>query len=73
MSSKKKSREIVFSSGHFSPFGGSMTTNLAQGSLPVTFTRYGGSSIKVTTAALPPGEYTLSRASALDVFCFGVD
>ena len=73
MESKKKTREIVFSSGHFYPGGGSMNTNLAQGSLPVSFTKYGASSIKVTTGALPAGEYALSRASALDVFCFGVD
>jgi hypothetical protein len=73
MDSKKKNREIVFSTGHFSPLGGSVNTNLAQGSLPVTFTKYGASSIKVTAGALSAGEYALSRASALDVFCFGVD
>lgn len=73
MDSKKKNREIVFSSGHFSPLGGSVNTNLAQGSLPVTFAKYGTSSIKLTAGVLPPGEYALSRASALDLFCFGVD
>jgi len=73
MDSKKKNGEIVFSTGLFSPLAGPVNTNLAQGSLPVTFTKYGASSIKVTAGALPAGEYALSRASALDVFCFGVD
>jgi hypothetical protein len=73
MESKKKSREIVFSSGHFSPLGGSMKTNLETGSLPLTFTKYGSGSIKVTATALSSGEYALSRAGALNLFCFGVD
>lgn len=73
MDSKKKGREIVYSSGHFSPIGGSMNISLTQGSLPLAFARYGQSSIKLTTGRLEPGEYALSRAYGADLFCFGID
>ena len=55
--SKKKSRELVIMAGKFTPIDGSAKTDLAQGVLPVTFVRYGASSIKMTTGPLPPGEY----------------
>jgi hypothetical protein len=70
---KKKSRELIIMAGHASPVGASTKTDLAEGVLPVTFVRYGASSIKMTTGSLPPGEYAVSRLHAQTVFCFGVD
>lgn len=73
LNGKKKSRELVFMAGHASPVGASTKTDLAEGVLPVTFARYGTSSIRMTTRSLPPGEYAISRPYAQTVFCFGVD
>lgn len=70
---KKNKREAVFMNGHFSPIGGSSSTNLTKGSVPVTFEKYGDSSLKLTVAGLPPGEYSLGQAYGQTVFCFGVD
>ena len=70
---KKKSRELVIMAGHASPVGASTKTDLAEGVLPVTFARYGTSSIRMTTGSLAPGEYAISRPYAQTVFCFGVD
>jgi hypothetical protein len=73
LGAKKKSRELVIMSGHASPLGASTNSPLAQGVLPVEFSRYGASSIRMTTMALPPGEYAVSRQFGQTVFCFGVD
>jgi hypothetical protein len=70
---KKKNREIAFSTGHFTPLGGHVTTNLNAGQLPLAFARYGASSYRVTASNLAPGEYALSRIYGQDVFCFGID
>jgi hypothetical protein len=70
---KKKSRELVIMAGHATPFGASTKTDLAEGVLPISFTHYGTSSLKVTTGPLPPGEYALSQVFAQTVFCFGTD
>jgi hypothetical protein len=70
---KKKSRELVIMAGKVTPIGGSTKTNLAEAVLPVTFARYGDTSIKITTGPLLPGEYALSRLYGQTVFCFGVD
>ena len=70
---KKRNREIAFSTGHFTPLGGHVTTNLNAGQLPITFTRYGASSYRISASNLAPGEYALSRIYGQDVFCFGVD
>jgi hypothetical protein len=73
LNNKKKSRELVIMAGRVTPVGGSTKTDLAQGVLPVTFARYGTSSLKMSTAPLPPGEHAVSRLYAQTVFCFGVD
>jgi hypothetical protein len=73
MDSKKKTREIVYMTGHFSPIGGSSKTNLSEGILPLTFARYGTGSIKIVTAPLPPGEYALSVSYGQVLYCFGLD
>ena len=74
LSTTKKTREIVIMAGHLSPVGGSTTVGFAGGVLPVNFSRYGSSSLKLsTTAELPSGEYALGRMYGPTVFCFGVD
>ena len=70
---KKKNRELVVMVGHASPGSATMNNDPALGALPVTFGRYGISSLKITTGPLPPGEYALSGSYAQTVFCFGVD
>jgi hypothetical protein len=70
---KKKQRELVVMTGHFSPFGSSTETTIAQGALPVEFSKYGNSSFKMRTGPIPPGEYAVSRLRAQTAFCFGVD
>ncbi len=69
---KKKTREQVMMAGHASPVGATVNSD-PQGPLPLTFSKYGASSLKVTTAALPSGEYVLGRPYIQPVFCFGVD
>jgi len=69
----KKSRQLVMSTAHFTPIGGSSKSSLAQGVLPVGFSRYGASSVRMTTSSLVPGEYAVSRMHGQTVFCFGVD
>jgi hypothetical protein len=73
MDSKKKTREIVYMTGHFSPIGGAAKTNLSEGVLPVNFTRYGNGSIKLTSGPLPAGEYALSVLYSQTFYCFRVD
>lgn len=57
---------------HASPFGAS-TKSSAEGVMPVAFSRYGASSVKMTTESLAPGEYAVGRQHGETVFCFGVD
>ena len=70
---KKKTRELVIMSGHASPVGASTTMTPAQGILPVEFSRYGNSSLKMTTGELAPGEYAVGKPYGPAVFCFGID
>ncbi len=73
LNGKKKTRELVVMVGHASPGSATMNNDPTQGALPVSFARYGASSLKMTTGPLPPGEYVLSRPYAQTVFCFGID
>jgi len=73
LDSKKKSRELAFSTGRFTPLGGHATTNLNAGQVPLSFARYGASSYRVVATNLPPGEYALSRMYGQDFYCFGID
>ncbi len=73
LETKKKNRELQFMSGHFSPVGGSFSTNQSQNLVPVTFSKYGSGSIKIKADKLPPGEYALSYISPQVVYCFGID
>lgn len=69
LQSKKKSREVLL--GKVSAFGGAKTSD--ESLVAYTFSKYGKSSIKLTIAALPPGEYAVGRAHGRVLFCFGVD
>jgi hypothetical protein len=73
LNSNKKARELVMMVGHASPVGATVNNNPGQGGLPLTFTRYGASSLQITAGLLAPGEYALGRPFAQTVFCFGVD
>jgi hypothetical protein len=75
LASKGGKRELVISKTHAYMGVGSSTSNLAEGEVPVTITKYGVHSLKITPAQpLHPGEYALSGRSAfLNLFCFGVD
>jgi hypothetical protein len=69
---KKKTREMVLATARATPLGASSAAQIDD-ALPVTFTRYGTSSVKMTVTGLPPGEYAIQPASLQAVFCFGVD
>lgn len=70
---KKKNRELLLTHIHATPFGATANSELAESALPVTFARYGSSSLKMSTTPLPPGEYAVSQAYGQTVFCFGID
>jgi hypothetical protein len=69
---KKKTRGLIITTAHGSVLGATANTD-PQAALPVTFSRYGASSLKVTVGALPRGEYALKSMYNQSVFCFGVD
>jgi hypothetical protein len=73
LDSKKKTRELIVLVGHASPGSATINNDRAQGALPVAFTRYGASSLEITSNPLPPGEYALNGPDAQILFCFGVD
>jgi hypothetical protein len=73
LNSKKTKRELIIMSGHVQPFGVSTSTPTAEGVLPVEFSRYGMSSLKMTTGELAPGEYAVGHPYGPALFCFGVD
>jgi hypothetical protein len=73
---KGSKRELVIAKSHAYILGPTdSTSNLAEGEVPVTITRYGEHSLKIVpTQPLRHGEYALSnRAAFLNVFCFGVE
>ena len=69
---KKKTRELVMTAVHGTLSRATANSN-PQGTLPVSFSRYGDQSVKVTTSILPPGEYALRSLYTETVFCFGID
>jgi hypothetical protein len=73
LDARKKTRDVPIMTGHFSPLGTSTTTTPAEGILPVEFSRYGSSSLKMTSGELAPGEYAVGPLHGPAVFCFGVD
>jgi hypothetical protein len=73
LASKEKTRELQILSERGSVLGASVKSSLAESALPVDFSKYGASSLKMTAPALPPGEYAVSSHHSETVFCFGVD
>jgi hypothetical protein len=73
LATKKKVRQMIGLVSRISPLGASVDTR-GQGLIPVTFERYGSSSMKLKVGSLPPGEYALTTTlNPLTVFCFGVN
>jgi hypothetical protein len=73
LDAKKKTRELLVTSTHATPVGATSTVDFAGGALPLTFAKYGTSSLKVSITGLPPGEYPLGHTYGPAVFCFGLD
>jgi hypothetical protein len=75
LTGKGSKRELVIAKTHAYFGTAGSTTNLAEGEVPVTITKYGEHSLKIVPAQpLRPGEYALStRAAFLNLFCFGID
>lgn len=73
LDAKKDHRELTITGGRFSPLGGSTSTNFQEGTVPVSFSRYGNGSYQVSTPGLPAGEYALGSIYPQVLFAFGVD
>ena len=74
LDARKDKRELQLAAGYVGFWGSSVKTTPSQGILPLNFSRYASSSLKLTPAtALPTGQYALSNFSDRIVFCFGVD
>jgi hypothetical protein len=68
----RKHREMIGVSVQATPLGATATTS-SEGALGLSFSRYGSSSMKLSTGHLPPGEYAFSAVGGPNVFCFGID
>jgi|SRR5579862_3911306 len=75
LKASKDHREILMTQGHGTLLGGSATSKLDEGALPVRFEDYGADSYRITPAQpLAPGEYALGTPGFVtQLFCFGVD
>ena len=75
LDAKKNMRELAMMTGSASLFHGATTKvgSALDKNLPVEFSKYGESSIKLATKPLAPGEYAVGRSGSQVVFCFGVD
>jgi hypothetical protein len=71
--SRKKVRELVFSSGYITPVGGSTKSDPRYGEISSEFSAYGDNSLKIVVGPLPPGEYSVGRSYSPMLFCFGVN
>jgi hypothetical protein len=71
----KDHREILMTQGHGTIVGGTATSKLDEGEVPIRFDEYGASSYRITPLQpLPRGEYALAlRGSVTELYCFGVD
>ena len=71
----KDHREILLTQGHGTIVGGTATSKLDEGAVPIRFEEYGANSYRITPAQpLPPGEYALAlRGVVTELYCFGVD
>jgi len=70
----KDHREIVLTTGHGSLVGGSSTTTLDMGGVPIRFEEYGLNSYQITPAQpLAPGEYAIGlKGFVTELYCFSV-
>jgi hypothetical protein len=75
LKTSKNHREVMMTQGHGTIFGGSATSNLDEGALPIRFEEYGENSYRITPEyPLARGEYALLlRGVVTDLYCFGVD
>jgi hypothetical protein len=73
LDAKKDHREVTITGGKFTPIGGSTTTNFQQGTVPVTFEKYGQTSYAVRVEHLAAGEYAIGSIYPQTLFAFGVD
>jgi len=85
LKSSKDRREIVITQGHGTVFGGSATSSMDEGAIPIRFEEYGSNSYRITSVQpLPPGEYALATRGLVSIkarvqlgrselYCFGVD
>jgi hypothetical protein len=71
----KDHREILMTQAHGTILGGSATSNLDEGAIPIRFEDYGVNSYRLTPERpLAPGEYALAlRGVVTELYCFGVD
>ena len=75
LKTSKDHREIMMTRAHGTSFGGSATSNLDEGALPIRFEEYGENSYRIAPEqSLARGEYALQlRGVVIDLYCFGVD
>jgi len=75
LKASKSHREILMTQGHGTLLGGSATSKLDEGALPVRFEEYGADSYRITPMhPLAAGEYALgSPGFVTQLFCFGVN
>ena len=73
LDAKKDHREVTITGGRFTPVGGSTSTTFQQGTIPVSFNKFGKTSYKLSTPVLPQGEYALGSIYPQVIFAFGVD
>jgi len=75
LKTSKDHREMMMTQGHGTVLGGSATSKLDEGALPIRFEEYSENSYRITPQQpLARGEYALQlRGVVTDLYCFGVD
>jgi hypothetical protein len=75
LKTSKDHRDYVMTQSHGSVFGGSATSDLDEGAVPIRFEEYGKNSYRIVAEhPLAPGEYALAfRGMVTEIYCFGVD
>jgi hypothetical protein len=75
LKTSKDRRDYVMTQSHGSVFGGSSTSNVDEGAVPIRFEEYGTNSYRIVPEhPLAPGEYALAfRGMVTEIYCFGVD
>jgi hypothetical protein len=75
LKASKNEREYLLTTGHGSIIGGSSTSTMSAGDIPIHFEEYGTHSYRISPEhPLVPGEYALAFGGMpSQIFCFGVD